>query len=55
LWNLSKKDITPFLKLNVLPITFVVSFIDALCLQFTLYLSINVIILLKLNTSIKSD
>ena len=37
LWNLSKKDIPPFLKLNVLPITFVVSFNDVLSLQFTMY------------------
>jgi hypothetical protein len=32
-----KKDIPPFLKLNVLPITFVVSFNDVLSLQFTMY------------------
>ena len=50
LWNLSKKT---FLKLNGLPITFVVAFIDVLSLQFTLYLLINVIILLKLDTSYK--
>jgi hypothetical protein len=41
-----------FLKLNGLPITFVVAFIDVLSLQFTLYLLINVIILVKLDTQV---
>ena len=54
-----EKRYTPlFLKLNGLPITFVVSFNDVLNLQLTMYVNyllINVIMSLKLDNGIKAD
>jgi hypothetical protein len=53
-----KKDIPPFLKLNGLLITFVVSFNDVRNLQLTMYVNyllINVIMSLKLDNGIKAD